>query len=108
MKKLVFFGGKGGVGKTTSSAAFAFYCSKNGEKTLLVSTDPAHSLSDIFERKIGSKITELNENLFALEIDPEEETQNYIRGIKGKMKDVVSPVIIKEVEKQLDAASVSP
>lgn len=108
MKKLVFFGGKGGVGKTTSSAAFAFFCANNGEKTLLVSTDPAHSLCDIFEREIGSKITELNKNLYALEIDPEEETQIYIQGIKGKMKDVVSPVIIKEVEKQLDAASVSP
>src|SRR5690554_2244362 len=108
MKKLVFFGGKGGVGKTTSSAAFAFFCANNGEKTLLVSTDPAHSLCDIFEREIGSKITELNKNLYALEIDPEEETQNYIKGIKGKMKDVVSPIIVKEVENQLDAASVSP
>ncbi len=108
MKKLVFFGGKGGVGKTTSSAAFALYCANNGEKTLLVSTDPAHSLCDIFEREIGSKITQLNDNLYALEIDPEEEAENYIQGIKGKMKDIVSPVIIKEVEKQLDAASVSP
>ena len=93
MKKLVFFGGKGGVGKTTSSAAFALYCANNGEKTLLVSTDPAHSLCDIFEREIGSKITQLNDNLYALEIDPEEEAENYIQGIKGKMKDIVSPVI---------------
>lgn len=108
MKKLIFFGGKGGVGKTTSSAAFAFLCAKNGEKTLLVSTDPAHSLSDIFEKKIGSTITGLNKNLYALEIDPEEETQNYIKGIKSKMKDTVSPVIIKEIESQLDAASISP
>ena len=108
MKKLVFFGGKGGVGKTTSSAAFALRCAKKGEKTLLVSTDPAHSLCDIFEKEIGSEITKLNDNLYALEIDPEEEAENYIQGIKTKMKDIVSPIIIKEVEKQLDAASVSP
>ena len=108
MKKLVFFGGKGGVGKTTSSAAFAFFCANNGEKTLLVSTDPAHSLCDIFEKKIGSTITKLHTNLYALEIDPEEETQKYINGIKMKMKDTVSPIIIKEVESQLDAASISP
>ncbi len=108
MKKLVFFGGKGGVGKTTSSAAFALHCANNGEKTLLVSTDPAHSLCDIFEKKIGSEITPLNNNLFAIEIDPVEESENYIEGIKSKMKDIVSPIIIKEVEKQLDAASVSP
>ena len=108
MKKLVFFGGKGGVGKTTSSAAFALHCANNGEKTLLVSTDPAHSLCDIFEKKIGSEITPLHNNLFAIEIDPVEESENYIEGIKSKMKDIVSPIIIKEVEKQLDAASVSP
>ena len=108
MNKLVFFGGKGGVGKTTSSSAYAYYCAKNGEKTLLVSTDPAHSLCDIFEMKIGSKIIELENNLFALEIDPEEESQNYVKNIKKNMKDIVSPVIVKEIEKQLDAASVSP
>lgn len=62
MKKLVFFGGKGGVGKTTSSAAFALHCANNGEKTLLVSTDPAHSLCDIFEKEIGSEITPLHNN----------------------------------------------
>jgi arsenite-transporting ATPase len=75
---------------------------------LLVSTDPAHSLCDIFERKIGSKITEIKENLFSLEIDPEEESQEYIRNIKKNMKDIVSPVIVKEIERQLDAAAVSP
>jgi arsenite-transporting ATPase len=108
MNKLVFFGGKGGVGKTTSSSAYAFYCAEKGEKTLLVSTDPAHSLCDIFERKIGSKITKIKENLFSLEIDPEEESQEYIRNIKKNMKDIVSPVIVKEIERQLDAAAVSP
>lgn len=108
MNKLVFFGGKGGVGKTTSSSAYAYACAIKGEKTLLVSTDPAHSLCDIFEKKIGSKIIELEKNLFALEIDPEEESQSYIKNIKKNMKDIVSPVIVKEIEKQLDAASVSP
>lgn len=108
MNKLVFFGGKGGVGKTTSSSAYAYYCAEKGEKTLLVSTDPAHSLCDIFERKIGSKITKIKDNLFSLEIDPEEESQKYIRNIKKNMKDIVSPVIVKEIERQLDAAAVSP
>jgi len=108
MNKLVFFGGKGGVGKTTSSSAYAYYCAEKGEKTLLVSTDPAHSLCDIFERKIGSEIIQIKENLFSLEIDPEEESQAYISNIKKNMKDIVSPVIVKEIERQLDAAAVSP
>lgn len=108
MNKIVFFGGKGGVGKTTVSSAFANACAGRGEKTLLVSTDPAHSLCDIFDRTIGASITELKSNLYGLEIDPEEESQNYIRSIKSNMKNIVSPVIVKEIEKQLDAAAVTP
>lgn len=108
MNKYIFFGGKGGVGKTTSSSAFAWSCAESGEKVLLVSTDPAHSLSDIFETKIGGDIQELAPNLFALEIDPESESRDYIRRIKKDMSQAVSPVVVNEIQKQLDAASVSP
>lgn len=108
MNKFVFFGGKGGVGKTTSSAAYGYNCAEKGLKTLVVSTDPAHSLCDIFEVTIGPEIKKLKENLYALEIDPEKESIKYIERIKSNMKKTVSPVIISEIEKQLDAASVSP
>jgi len=108
MNQFVFFGGKGGVGKTTSSVAYAYKCAQEGLKTLVVSTDPAHSLCDIFDVQIGSEIVTLRANLDALEIDPEKESDAYIRRIKQNMKSTVSPVIIGEIEKQLDAASVSP
>jgi len=108
LNKIVFFGGKGGVGKTTCSAAYAYHCAREDKKTLLVSTDPAHSLADIFEINIGPEVGEIMKNLFALEIDPEEESQKYITAIKANMVKVVSPVIVSEIEKQLDAASVSP
>jgi len=108
LNQFVFFGGKGGVGKTTCSAAFAYHCSKQGKRTLLVSTDPAHSLSDVFEQKIGSNVQEIAKNLYSLEIDPEQESREYIKTIKSNMKHIVSPVIISEISKQLDAASVSP
>lgn len=108
MNKFVFFGGKGGVGKTTSSSSYAYKCAKSGLKTLLVSTDPAHSTSDIFERDIGPDAVEIRKNLFAMEIDPKRESEDYIKRIKANMSKTISPVIIKEVEKQLDAASVSP
>ena len=52
-KKVLFFGGKGGVGKTTCASATALAASRSGKRVLLVSTDPAHSTSDIFERCIG-------------------------------------------------------
>ena len=68
--KIVLFGGKGGVGKTTSASATALYLARR-YKTLLISTDPAHSLSDSFERSIGGRITEVQDvkRLSVLEID---------------------------------------
>lgn len=108
MNKFVFFGGKGGVGKTTSSAAYGFYCASKGLKTLVVSTDPAHSLCDIFQKEIGPEVKPIMDHLDAMEIDPEKESAAYIERIKKNMQETVSPVIIGEIEKQLDAASVSP
>ena len=52
-RQVLFFGGKGGVGKTTCASALALAASRMGKRVLLVSTDPAHSTSDIFEQKIG-------------------------------------------------------
>src|SRR5215213_1238380 len=73
-RKIVIFGGKGGVGKTTAAAAFALALARNdpGQKLLVFSTDPAHSLSDSFDEKIGESKTGVggNANLDAMEIDP--------------------------------------
>ena len=68
-REVLFFGGKGGVGKTTCAAATALAASRIGRKVLLVSTDPAHSTSDIFERTIGPEPAPLLPNLWGLEID---------------------------------------
>ncbi|MBW2965955.1 hypothetical protein KY342_02510 [Candidatus Woesearchaeota archaeon] len=70
-KKLLLFGGKGGVGKTSCAAAASIYSASKGKRTLILSTDPAHSLSDSFEKQIGDEITNIRENLDALEIDAE-------------------------------------
>jgi arsenite-transporting ATPase len=108
MNKIVFFGGKGGVGKTTCSASFALSQALKGKRTLLVSTDPAHSISDIFEKPIGSKIINIDKNLDALEISSEIESKKYMNGVRANLKNVVSPIIIKEINKQIDATAVSP
>ena len=68
-REVLFFGGKGGVGKTTCAAAMALAASRLGRRVLLVSTDPAHSTSDIFERPIGPDPVELQTGLWGLEID---------------------------------------
>ncbi len=108
MGKILFFGGKGGVGKTSCSSSFALAKAKEGNKTLLVSTDPAHSISDLFNIKIGSREVEIASDLFALEIDPELESSKYIENIKGNLSRIVSPIILDEMNRQLDAARVSP
>ncbi len=108
MSRILFFGGKGGVGKTSCSGAFAYARASEGNKVLLVSTDPAHSVSDLFERKIGSDIVELKPNLCATEINPEEESEKYFSKIRASIRQVYSVVIIEEINKQLDAAKLSP
>ena len=105
---ITFIGGKGGVGKTTCSAAYALKCAKSGEKTLLVSTDPAHSTSDIFSIKISDEITNILPNLDAIEISGAKESKLYMDKVRQSLKNVVSPIIIEQINKQIDAASISP
>ena len=73
----MFFSGKGGVGKTSVSAATALWFSKKGKRVLIISTDPAHSLSDSFEKRIGGDIKKLDKNLYAVEIDPQKAMEEY-------------------------------
>ncbi len=108
MLKVEFYGGKGGVGKTTLSSARAHYYTKLGKKTLLVSTDPAHSISDVLGVQVGSKIKSITPLLDAIEIDPEEEANLYIDQIRRDLNAILSPVVLEDVNKQLRAAKVMP
>lgn len=107
-KDIIFIGGKGGVGKSTTSAALALSSAEAGYRTLLVSTDPAHNIGHIFEQEISGEVTEITENLFAIEIDPEAETKQYIQQVKANIREVVQPTMMEEVHRQLDTARASP
>jgi arsenite-transporting ATPase len=105
---IVFFGGKGGVGKTTLAAAFALHSAEQGARTLLVSTDPAHSTGDMLEVPLGDEASEVLPGLHAVEIDPEAEAERYIAGVKERVRQVASPRILDEVEREIDLARSSP
>jgi len=107
-KKVLFFGGKGGVGKTTSAAATALQASRAGKRVLLVSTDPAHNTSDILGRPIGPEIVEVLPNLHALEVDATQESARYVEEVKERIKALFGHAILKEANRQIDLAASMP
>jgi arsenite-transporting ATPase len=107
-REVLFFGGKGGVGKTTCASATALAASRLGKRVLLVSTDPAHSTSDIFERKIGPEPAELLASLHAMEIDAAIEAQRYVADVKANIAKLFGHRMLKEANRQIDLAATMP
>lgn len=104
------FGGKGGLGKTTFSAATAYYLAKRGKKVLVFSVDPQASLSDIFKQNIfGKGPTEIMPNLFAQEIDADKRVKAYQQEIRQKIIDMYHmDQIPEEIESYIQAAAAEP
>jgi arsenite/tail-anchored protein-transporting ATPase len=109
--EIVIFAGKGGLGKTTSSSGLAYYTSQvQKRRTLLFSTDPQASLSDIFERNIyGQGAVEVLPNLFVVEIDADRRVHEYQQQVKQKIKDMYGlDAVPKEIDEYIDATSAEP
>lgn len=104
------FGGKGGLGKTTFSAATAYYLAKTGKRVLVFSVDPQASLSDIFQQDIfGKGPTEIMPNLYAQEIDADRRVKEYQQEIRQKIFDMYGMEHIpEEIESYIQAAAAEP
>ena len=98
----LFFSGKGGVGKTTMACATAVAEADAGRKTLIVTTDPASNLADVFEQTIGHQVTPITgvPNLWAMEIDPDKATEEYRERVLGPFRALMPEDVLKVLEEQ--------
>src|SRR5512136_491980 len=109
-RRYLMFGGKGGLGKTTFSAAAAYWLAKQGFKVLVFSVDPQASLSDIFERDIfGKGPVQIMPNLYAQEIDADQRIREYQDEIRQKILDMYGlDEVPEEIENYIQAAAAEP
>ncbi len=109
-RRYIMFGGKGGLGKTTFSAATAFWLAQQGHKVLVFSVDPQASLSDIFQKDIfGKGAVKIMDNLFAQEIDADSHIKAYQQEIRKKILDMYGfNQVPDEIEQYIQAASAEP
>jgi arsenite-transporting ATPase len=109
-RRYIMFGGKGGLGKTTFSAATAYWLARQGKKVLVFSVDPQASLTDIFQKDIfGKGPVKIMENLWAQEIDADSHIKAYQQEIRKKILDMYGlPAVPEEIEHYIQAASAEP
>ena len=109
-RRYIMYGGKGGLGKTSFSAATAYYLAKKGKKVLVFSVDPQASLSDIFEKDIfGKGNIEIIPNLYACEVDADRRITDYQEEIRQKIISMYGmKKIPEEIESYIKASSAEP
>ena len=109
-RRYIMFGGKGGLGKTTFSAATAYWLAQQGKRVLVFSVDPQASLSDIFQQDIfGKGPVKIMENLWAQEIDADQHIKAYQNEIRQKILDMYGfDQVPDEIEQYIQAASAEP
>ncbi len=105
----IFFSGKGGVGKTTMACAADVRYASEGRRTLIVTTDPASNLADVFEQDIGHRITPIEglPGLFAMEIDPDAATAEYKERALGPLRELFPPAVVQVMEEQMSGPCTS-
>lgn len=107
-RRVVFFGGKGGVGKTTCAAAASLEAARLGRRVLLISVDPAHSIADVFERRIGEGPTPVVPGVMARELDPHVEVDRYLASVRDQVSRLFAPAVVKQAFRQFEQAAFAP
>ncbi|OLT39596.1 arsenic-transporting ATPase [Serinicoccus sp. CNJ-927] len=107
-REVLFVGGKGGVGKTAVASALALALARAGRQVLLVSTDPAHNLGHLWERRVGDEPTELAPLLRGLEIDPARTTDEHLAAVRSTMERLMPEHLQGEVRRHLELARDAP
>jgi arsenite-transporting ATPase len=109
-RRYIMFGGKGGLGKTTFSAATGYWLARQGHRVLVFSVDPQASLSDIFQQDIfGKGPVKIMDNLWAQEIDADSHIKAYQQEIRQKILDMYGfDQVPEEIENYIQAASAEP
>ncbi|MEK8210354.1 arsenical pump-driving ATPase [Paenibacillus sp. FSL L8-0696] len=104
--RYIFFTGKGGVGKTSVACSTAIALANQGKKVLLISTDPASNLDDLFETMIHNEPTPINgvPGLYAANLDPEQSARDYRDQVVGPYRDILPQEAIQQIEEQLSGA----
>lgn len=96
--RILLFTGKGGVGKTTTAAATALRCAEEGHRTIVLSTDPAHSLGDAFDVELGDTATELSPMLWGQQLDAQDRMEESWEDIRGYLQEVFRWGGVEEIE----------
>jgi arsenite-transporting ATPase len=109
-KRVLMFGGKGGVGKTTCSATTALHYAETGRKTLIISSDLTPSLSDIFEMEVGATEKPVNgaENLYALEISPDEVMERWKEKFGPEVYEAAASLLDMDYDEVIDYVAIAP
>lgn len=107
-RRVLFFGGKGGVGKTTVAAAVALAEADAGQRVLLVSTDPAHNLGHLWNRTVGPQPVRLAHNLEGMELDPDRVVDEHLAEVGAALRRLMPEHLAGEVDRHIALSREAP